>query len=87
MNEPLKDNNEFGAAEEALRQIGSNLWFGGLSNEWQGFLVANTVQFFDDHHASMLQSAEQVIAAYQAIVRADPSVLQQNPRDTNITLS
>ncbi len=49
MTEPIPCNNEFEAAEKALRDIGSNLWFGGLSEEWQDFLVSNTVECFDNY--------------------------------------
>ena len=47
MTEPVPNNNEFNAAEAALRKIGSNMWFGSLNDEWQDFMVSNTVEIFD----------------------------------------
>lgn len=58
-------NNEFGAAEQALRKIGSNLWFGGLPEELQYYLVSNTVECFDTWDISMEQAAAAIISAFQ----------------------
>lgn len=87
MNEPVRENNEFEVAEITIRRIGSNLWFGGLSPEWQEFLVANTVEFFDNHEVSMLQAAQEVIRVYQILGNRDPSILNANPWEANIKLS
>lgn len=84
MAKPIPGNNEFEAAEKALRAIGSNLWFGGLSDEWQDFLVSNTVECFDNYELSMEEAANALIGIYQKLVRADPSILQSNPWDVEI---
>ena len=86
MTEPIPGNNEFEAAETALRQIGSNLWFGGLSAEWQGFLTSNTVEFFDNYQVTMQEAANAIIGIYKKLVNADPSILLSNPWEKNITL-
>ena len=87
MTEPIPGNNEFEAAEKALRDIGSNLWFGGLSEEWQDFLVSNTVECFDNYELTMQEAANAIIGIYQQLVSSDPSILQSNPWDTNIKLT
>ena len=87
MKEPAENNNEFKSAEETLRKIGSNLWFSGLSEEWQDFLVSNTVEFFDTYEVSMHQAANKLISIYQVLVNADPSILQKNPWDTDIKIN
>lgn len=86
MKEPGAIDEEFKAAEEALRKIGSNLWFGGLSEQWQAFLVSNTVDFFDNYEVSMHQAASELIRIYQVLVNADPSILQENPWDADIKI-
>jgi len=86
MTESIPGNNEFKAAENALRDIGSNLWFGGLSEEWQDFLVSNTVECFDNYQVTMQDAAKAIIGIYQQMVNADPSILQSNPRTTNINM-
>lgn len=86
MTEPMVDNNEFETAEQALRKIGSHLWFGGLSEEWQDFLVSNTVECFDTYEVSMHQAANAIIGIYQEMVLSDPSILQINPWDANVKL-
>ncbi|HQT01972.1 MAG TPA: hypothetical protein PLU46_03770 [Thiotrichales bacterium] len=86
MTEPVPNNNEFEAAEKALRDIGSNLWFGGLSDEWQDFLVSNTVGCFDNYQLTMKEAANTIIGIYQQMVNADPSILQSNPWNTNIQM-
>lgn len=87
MTESIPDNNEFDAAEEELRKIGSNLWFGGLSEQWQDFLVSNTVEFFDTYEVSMQQAASELIRIYKVLVSADPCILQENPWDADIKIS
>ncbi len=84
MKAPVPDNNEFEAAEKALRDIGSNVWFGGLSKEWQEFLVSNTVECFDNYQVTIQQAANEIIKIYQKLVNSDPSILQSNPWDTEI---
>lgn len=84
MTAPTPSNNEFEAAEKALRDIGSNLWFGGLSDEWQDFLISNTVECFDNYQVSMQDAANAIISIYQTLVNTDPSILQSNPWDTEI---
>ena len=86
MSEPISGNNEFKTAEQALRKIGSNLWFGGLSAEWQDFLVSNTVECFDNYQLTMQEAANAIISIYQQMVNSDSSILQSNPWDTNIKL-
>ena len=85
MKEPIPNNNEFEAAEQALRKIGSNLWFAGLSEEWKDFLVSNTVEYFDTHQVSMQQAASSMIKVFHEIVEKHPEILQQNPWDTNLS--
>lgn len=85
MKEPVPYHNEFEAAERALRKIGSTLWFSGLSNEWQDFLAANTVEHFDTYQVTMEQSAADLVRIYQALVFKNPGILEQNP--WNVTLA
>ena len=68
MKEPIPNNNEFEAAELALRKGGSNLWFSGLSEEWQEFLVANTVETFDSYELTMDEAAVNMIRIYQELL-------------------
>ncbi|MEM7782159.1 MAG: hypothetical protein AAF623_02315 [Planctomycetota bacterium] len=86
MTEPKPNNNEFKAAEEALRSVGSNLWFGGLSHVWQEFLVSNTVECFDTYQLTLREAASEIIGNYQKMVTANPSILQSDPRKTNIKI-
>lgn len=79
MKDPSPDNNEFAAAELALRKRGSNLWFSGLSEEWQEFLVANTVETFDSYQLTMDEAASNMIRIFQEIVANNPAVMDQNP--------
>jgi hypothetical protein len=79
MKEPIPNNNEFEAAESALRKIGSNLWFSGLSEEWQDFLTSNTVEHFDTYELTMEQAAASLVKVYQELVTANPGILEQNP--------
>jgi hypothetical protein len=86
MTEPVPGNNEFKAAEDALRKIGSNLWFGDVSDEWQDFLIFNTVECFDNYEVNILEAATSIINIYQKMVRADPGILQSNPWNTNMAM-
>jgi hypothetical protein len=79
MSEPTPNNNEFDAAEKALRNIGSNLWFSGLSDEWQDFLIANTVETFDTYELSLDQAAQRLINFFQKVVSARPDLLELDP--------
>lgn len=79
MPEPTPNNNEFEAAERALRKIGSNLWFAGLSEEWQDFLTSNTVEHFDTYELTMEQAAAALIDVYQKLGSNNPGILKQNP--------
>ena len=85
MKEPIPDNNEFEAAERALRKLGSNLWFGGLSKEWQDFLTSNTVEHFDTYHLTMEQAAADMVRIYRQLVSNNPSILEQNPWNVMLT--
>lgn len=87
MNEPIPDNNEFKAAEKSLRDIGSNLWFVGLSVEWQDFLVQNTVECFDNYQITIQEAASAIIGIYQKMVNTDPNILQKNPWNTNLNMT
>ena len=80
MKEPQVNNNEFQAAERELRKIGSNLWFGGLSDEWQDFLRSNTVECFDTYEVSMNEAAIEIIKIYQQMVSSNPDILKLDPR-------
>lgn len=86
MTAPNPNNNEFGAAEKELRLIGSNLWFGGLSEEWQDFLIRNTVEFFDNYEVTMHQAAQEMVGVYQKLVSVDPGILDLNPWETNLKI-
>jgi len=63
----------------ALRNGGSNLWFSRLSEEWQEFLVANTVETFDSYQLTMDEAASDMIRVYQEIVANNPAVIDQYP--------
>ncbi|MGO0305266.1 hypothetical protein ACTL6P_01450 [Endozoicomonas acroporae] len=82
MTEPIPGNNERNAAEAALRKIGSNLWFSGLSDEWQDFLVSNTVEHFDTYEQTMEEAAAGMVRVFQKLVNQDPDILQANPWET-----
>ncbi|MBB5211414.1 hypothetical protein [Microbulbifer hydrolyticus] len=84
MKEPIPNNNEFEAAEIALRKIGSNLWFSSLSAEWQDFLVSNTLEHFDTYDLSMHQAATSMISVFQKIVEMNPAILEKNPWETTM---
>lgn len=79
MNGLNPNNNEFDAAEQALRKIGSNLWFGGLSEEWKDFMRSQTVEQFDNYEISIEQAAANLIQVYQELVNNNPGILSQNP--------
>ena len=79
MQESIPNNNEFEAAESALRKIGSNLWFSSLSEEWQDFLTSNTVEHFDTYELTMEQAAAALVKVYQVLVSNNPRILEQNP--------
>lgn len=82
--EPIPSNNEFKSAEAALRKIGSNLWFSGLSKEWQEFLIANTTEHFDTYELTMLQAAGNMLDVVKPMVVKYPEILEQNPWDTEM---
>jgi hypothetical protein len=86
VKDSIPNNNEFEAAEKSLRKIGSNMWFGGLTDEWQDFLASHTVEHFDTYEISMEQAAESVIRTYQRIVAADPRVVKSNPWNANLSI-
>ncbi|MCP5207062.1 MAG: hypothetical protein H7A01_07660 [Hahellaceae bacterium] len=79
MNEPIPNNNEFEAAESALRKVGSNVWFSGLSEEWRDFLVSNTLEQFDNYQMTMLEAAQNMISVFQELVNSNPGILDENP--------
>lgn len=79
MQEPIPNNNEFEAAERALRKIGSNMWFSGLSKEWQDFLTSNTVEHFNTYELTMEQAATALVQVYQELVSSNLGILEQNP--------
>lgn len=85
MTNPIHSNNEFKAAENSLKKIGSNLWFGGLSEEWQDFLISNTVDFFDSYEVSMDNAASNMIRVYQKLVTKNPELLVKNPWQATLT--
>lgn len=76
---PQPNNNEFSAAEVALRKIGSNLWFSGLPEQWQNFLTSNTVELFDTYEITIEQAANRMIEVYQQLVSSNPEVLALDP--------
>lgn len=79
MDTPLPHNNEFSAAEKMLRKLGSNVWFGGLSEVWQDYLISHTVEAFDTYDISMETAASILIQTYQEMVSFQPTVLDMNP--------
>ena len=85
--EPTPDNNEFKAAEDALRKLGSNLWFGGLPEQWKDFLISNTVDFFDSYEVSMEQAARELIRVYRELIAANPDILQEDPWASDIDMN
>lgn len=87
MNDPIPYNNEFDAAKQALVEIGSSLWFSGLSHGWQDFLVSHTVEYFDNRHVTMQRAASVVFGIYQDRVSVDPSILQKNPWHSNLNFN
>ena len=86
MSNPTPNSDEFEAAETAIRKIGSHLWFGDLTPEWQGFLVANTVETFDQYEVTMDQAAQKLIEFYVEIVQAYPEAKTMNPWDENLPI-
>jgi len=86
MSDPIPDNNEFEAAENAIRKIGSHLWFGGLTPEWQDFLVSNTVETFDQYEVTMDQAAQKLIEFYVEIAQAYPEAKTMNPWEENLPI-
>jgi len=86
MTEPVPNNNEFNAAEAALRKIGSNMWFGSLNDEWQDFMVSNTVEIFDTYEISIEQAARHMLEVFQQLIDADLSLLDQNPWEIKLSV-
>jgi hypothetical protein len=84
LTESKPNNNEFEAAEIALRKIGSKLWFGGLTDEWQDFLKSNTVEIFDTYELTLEQAASKMIEMFQRLLAADPSLLEKDPWATTL---
>jgi len=80
------NNNEFEAAETAIRNIGSHLWFGGLTSEWQDFLVSKTVETFDQYEVTMDLAAQKLIEFYVEIVQAYPEAKTMNPWEENLPI-
>jgi hypothetical protein len=87
LKEPIPNNNEFEFAECALRKIGSNLWFSGLSDEWQDFLTSNTVEHFDTYEITIEVAASNMLRVYQELVTNNPGILGQNPWDAILATS
>lgn len=79
MKQPEPHNNEFKAAEQALRNIGSHLWFGGLPEAWQEYLIAHTVECFDNYEVTMDQAANAVLKVYQDWILAYENLLELDP--------
>ncbi|WP_067582010.1 hypothetical protein [Endozoicomonas ascidiicola] len=86
MSEPLPGNNELYAAEQALRKIGSNVWFSGLSDEWQDFLISNTVEHFDTYELSMHEAAMIMIQVFPEADRKQPRTLAVKPLGNRIEI-
>jgi hypothetical protein len=79
-----ESERKFKEAERSLRKQGSNLWFGGLTPEWQEFLITNTVEFFNEYEATMDQAAAELIKVYSRLISADPSLKHKNPFETRV---
>lgn len=79
MTDQAPNINELSTCERALRKVGSNLWFGGLSNEWQDFLVSHTVECFDMYEVSMLHAAQMIINIFQQMLLHEPDAIQESP--------
>jgi hypothetical protein len=84
MSDPSLNDNEFEAAETAIRKIGSHLWFGCLTPEWQDFLVSHTAETFDQYQITMDQAAQKLIEFYVEIVQAYPEAKTMNPWEENL---
>jgi len=84
MSDPTSNNSEFEAAETAICRIGSDSWFSGLTPEWQGFLVSNTVKTFDQYQVTLDQAAQKLIEFYVEMIQAYPEAETMNPWEENL---
>ncbi|MDO6461650.1 hypothetical protein Q4485_13150 [Granulosicoccaceae sp. 1_MG-2023] len=67
------------SATRALRQAGSDLWFNGLSEDWQQFLAGHTLDCHKNYRIPLAKAALAVVRVYQNLLLADPSVKDANP--------
>ena len=84
MSDPIRNNNAFADAEKAIRKIASDLWFGGLTPEWQDFLVSHTVETFKQYEVTLDQAAQKLIELYVEIIHAYPEAQTMDPRNANL---
>jgi len=84
MSDPTPKSNEFKAAEMAIRKIGSQSWFDGLTPEWHDFLVSKTVETFGQYEVTMDLAAQKLIEFYVEIVQAYPEAKTMNPGEEHL---
>jgi hypothetical protein len=84
MSDPISYNNEFEAAEKAIRNLGSNSWFGDLTSHWQDFLVSHTVETFNRYEVTMDQAAQKLIEFYVEITLTCPEAKTMNPWEARL---
>jgi hypothetical protein len=83
MDELIPKNNEFAAAEKALRKLGSNLWFGGLTEEWKEYLCAHAVEVFDMFEMPISEAAQIVLNALTETSKLEPAIMQTPPSESS----
>ena len=84
MTDTISKGSEFAAAEKAIREIGSDPWFDGLTPEWRDFLVSNTVETFKKYEVTLDQAAQKLIEFYVEISFTYPEAKTMNPWESNI---
>ena len=84
MSDAIPNNDELEAAEKAIRNLGSNSWFGDLTPPWQDFLVSHTVETFKRYEVTMDQAAQKLIEFYVEITLTYPETKTINPWDARL---
>jgi hypothetical protein len=84
MSDPIPNDNEFEAAEKAIRNLGSNSWFGDLTPHWQDFLVSHTVETFKRYEVTMDQAAQKLIEFYVEMTVTHPEAKTLNPWEARL---
>jgi len=84
--DPVPNNEEYDAAERALRDTGSNSWFGTLQEDWQVVLICSTVECFDTYKVSMQEASSLIIKNYQQLVDINPKIMDEEPWSANLRI-